>query len=69
MSTPTDDSIRKISECLGKLLAWFGVQCLRAWLLSLSVPLFFPSVALGFWEWVLVVLTVRFLFAKSTSES
>jgi hypothetical protein len=24
---------------------------------------------LGFWEWVLVVLTVRFLFAKSTSES
>jgi hypothetical protein len=33
------------------------------------VPLFFPSVALGFWEWVLVVLTVRFLFAKSTSES
>jgi hypothetical protein len=24
---------------------------------------------LGFREWVLVVLTVRFLFAKSTSES
>ena len=69
MSTPTDDSIRKISEFLGKLLGWFAAQCLRALLVSLCVPLFFPSVALGFWEWVLVVLTVRFLFAEPTSES
>ena len=69
MPTTTDDSIRQISEFLGKLLAWFCVQCLRAWLLSLSVSLLFPSVVLGFWQWVLVVLTVRFLFADTTSES
>ena len=67
MSTSTDDSISKISEFLGKLLAWFGVQCLRAWLLSLSVALLFPGIALGFWQWVLIVLTVRFLFVDFAS--
>ena len=67
MPTTTDDSIRKISEFLGKLLAWFGVQCLRAWLLSLSVPLLFPGVVLGFWQWFLVALTVRLLVVSTKS--
>jgi len=61
MSTTEDDALTKASEFLAKLLTWFGAQCFRAWLLSVAAGLLFPGIALGFWQWVVVVIAVRFL--------
>lgn len=42
----------------------FGLVCARAWLLSLTVALFAPAIVLTFWQWFLVVVTIRFIFAN-----
>lgn len=54
---------------LGACAIELGLACLRAWLLSVVVALFVPTIALGFWEWVLVVTTVRFIFAGLNSST
>jgi hypothetical protein len=46
----------------------FGLACARAWLLSLVVALFAPAIVLTFWQWLLVVLTIRFIFANLNSS-
>jgi hypothetical protein len=46
----------------------FGLACARAWLLSLVVALFAPAIALTFWQWFLVVVTIRFIFANLDSS-
>ena len=46
----------------------FGLACARAWLLSLVVALFTPAIVLTFWQWLLVVLTIRFIFANLNSS-
>jgi hypothetical protein len=46
----------------------FGLACARAWLLSLAVALFAPTIALTFWQWFLVVVTIRFIFANLDSS-
>jgi hypothetical protein len=46
----------------------FGLSCARAWLLSLVVALFAPAIVLTFWQWVLVVVTIRFIFANLDSS-
>ena len=61
LSPTTEDFIQTASKIGGQLLASFGLLCLRAWLLSICVGLFFPSFVLGFWQWVLVTLTFRLI--------
>jgi hypothetical protein len=61
LSPTTEDPIKTISGICGQLLASFGFLCLRAWLLSICVGLFFPSFVLGFWQWVLVMFAFRFI--------
>jgi len=46
----------------------FGLACARAWLLSVVVALFAPAIVLTFWQWLLVVLTIRFIFANLNSS-
>ena len=46
----------------------FGLSCARAWLLSLVVALFAPAIALTFWQWLLVVVTIRFIFTNLDSS-
>jgi hypothetical protein len=46
----------------------FGLSCARAWLLSLVVALFAPAIALTFWQWFLVVVTIRFIFSNLDSS-
>ena len=62
----TDDLIKDFSKITGAMLAAFGFICLRAWLVSICVGLFFPGFALGFWNWVLVVATFRFVIATDS---
>ena len=54
---------------LGACAIELGLACLRAWLLSVVVALLVPTIALSFWEWVLVVTTVRFIFAGLNSST
>jgi hypothetical protein len=35
--------------------------CLRSWLLSICVGWIFPGFILGFWQWVLIAITIRML--------
>ena len=64
---------KELAEIAGALLGAcaieLGLACLRAWLLSVVVALFVPTIALGFWEWVLVVTTVRLIFAGLNSSA
>jgi lysylphosphatidylglycerol synthetase-like protein (DUF2156 family) len=46
----------------------FGLSCARAWLLSLVVALFAPAIVLTFWQWFLVVVTIRFMFTNLDSS-
>ena len=54
---------------LGACAIELGLACLRAWLLSVVVALLVPTIALSFWEWVLVVTTVRFIFTGLNSST
>jgi hypothetical protein len=42
--------------------------CLRAWLVSICAGLLIPGFVLGFWNWVLIVATFRFLIATDKAE-
>ena len=61
----TSSSIEDFAAVAGAIAALFaiefGLSCARAWLLSLVVALFAPAIVLNFWQWVLVVVTIRFV--------
>lgn len=62
LSKTTEDFLRDIGKLLGSLAWQFGFDCLRAWLVGMSAASLAPSLALGFWQWLLIVVTVRLLF-------
>jgi hypothetical protein len=68
----TNSSIKDFAVVTGAVVAptaiEFGLSCVRAWLLSLVVALFAPAIVLTFWQWLLVVLTIRFTFANLDSS-
>lgn len=68
LTKATDDLLKDISKIAGALLAAFGMLCLRAWLVSICAGLLIPGFVLGFWNWVLVVATFRFLIATDKAE-
>lgn len=61
LTKATDDLIKDFSKIAGAVLAYFGFICLRAWLVSICAGFLFPAFFLGFWQWVLIVATFRFL--------
>ena len=69
ISPTTEDFIKTASKIGGQLLASFGLLCLRAWLLSICVGLFFPSFVLGFWQWVLVMFAFRFIICFDNDKN
>jgi hypothetical protein len=62
MNKDIENSLIAIGAIMGALAIELGLSCARAWLLSLVVALFAPTIVLGFWQWVLVVVTIRFVF-------
>jgi hypothetical protein len=68
----TSSSIEDFAAAAGAIAALFaiefGLSCARAWLLSLVVALFAPAIVLTFWQWFLVVVTIRFIFANLDSS-
>ena len=64
----TDDLLKDLSKTVAVLLVEFGVLCLRAWLVSVCAGLFFPAFSLGFWDWMLVVVTFRLLISREKAE-
>jgi hypothetical protein len=68
LTKATDDLLKDISKTAAVLLVAFGMLCLRAWLVSICSGLLFPGFVLGFWNWVLVVATFRFLIATDKAE-
>jgi hypothetical protein len=59
--TNSDDTAEKLGKLTGLALSVFLINCLRAWLLSLCAAIFFPSFALGFWQWWLLAYTFRLM--------
>jgi hypothetical protein len=56
---------KSAAEALGSLagiaLASFAIYCLRAYLLGICCSMFFPSLVLSFWQWLLIAFTFRAL--------
>lgn len=68
LTKATDDLLKDISKTAAVLLVAFGMLCLRAWLVSICIGLLIPGFVLGFWNWVLIVATFRFLIATDKAE-
>ena len=68
MTDSTEKIIAGIGFIAGAIAIEFGLSCARAWLLSLVVALFAPAIVLTFWQWLLVVVTIRFMFANLDSS-
>jgi len=66
--TKTDTPTEKLGALTGLAVSAFIMSCLRGWLLSLCAAFFFPTFALGFWQWVLVAFTFR-LFVSGPSSN
>jgi len=68
----TTNNFNQLAESLGELagvcIAEFALLCLRAWLVSICASFFAPSFVLGFWEWALVVVTLRFCIRFTSSN-
>jgi hypothetical protein len=61
MNKDIENTLTAIGAIAGSITVELGVACARAWLLSLVVALFAPAIVLSFWQWVLVVVTIRFV--------
>ena len=68
MTDSTEKIITGIGLIAGAIAIEFGLACARAWLLSLVVALFAPAIVLTFWQWLLVVVTIRFIFSNLDSS-
>lgn len=68
MNKDIENTARVFGALAGAFAISLGVDCARAWLLSLVVALFAPTIALGFWQWVLVVVTIRFVLIDLRSS-
>ena len=66
--SPIEDFATATGAVAGAAAIEFGLACARAWLLSLVVALFAPTIVLTFWQWFLVVVTIRFIFANLDSS-
>ena len=68
MTDGTEKIITAIGLIAGAIAIELGLACARAWLLSLVVALFAPAIVLTFWQWFLVVVTIRFMFTNLDSS-
>jgi len=68
MNKDIENTLTAIGAIAGLITVELGVACARAWLLSLAVALFAPAIVLNFWQWVLVVVTIRFMFTNLDSS-
>ena len=67
-SSPIEDFAAAAGAIAALFAIEFGLSCARAWLLSLVVALFAHAIVLTFWQWFLVVVTIRFIFANLDSS-
>jgi hypothetical protein len=58
-----------IGATVGVIVYEAGITCLRAWLLGIAVGLFVPSVVLTFWQWIIVTIAIRLMFANTVFTS
>lgn len=68
MNKDIENTLIAIGAIAGSIAVELGVACARAWLLSLVVALFAPAIVLTFWQWLLVVVTIRFMFTNLDSS-
>ena len=68
MNKDIENTLIAIGAIAGSIAVELGVACARAWLLSLAVTLFAPAIVLSFWQWVLVVVTIRFVLIDLNSS-
>ena len=68
MNKDIENTLIAIGAIAGSIAVEVGLACARAWLLSLAVALFAPAIVLSFWQWVLVVVTIRFVLIDLNSS-
>ena len=68
MTDGLEKIITGIGLITGAIAIELGLACARAWLLSSVVALFAPAIVLTFWQWLLVVVTIRFMFTNLDSS-
>ena len=68
MNKDIENTAIAIGAIAGSIAVELGISCLRAWLLSLVVALFAPTIVLTLWQWLLVVVTIRCIFSNLDSS-
>lgn len=66
--TVSDDTAAKLGRLVGLGISAFLLTSLRAWMLSLCAAILFPTFALGFWQWWLLVFTFRLMTAPERAS-
>lgn len=51
-------------QLVGEVLGALTITLLVAWLVSLSCSWLFPMLVLPYWKWLVITLTIQFLFKK-----
>lgn len=68
MNKDIENTLTAIGAIAGLIAIELGLACVYAWPLSLVVALFTPAIVLTFWQWVLVVVTIRCIFSNLDSS-
>jgi len=55
---------KSTDQLLAEVLGAITVTLIVAWLVSLSCSWLFPMLVLPYWKWLVITLTIQFLFKK-----
>ena len=62
-----DAFIKTLSNIVAAVIVDFALLCLRTWLLTICMSFVLPNFTLNFWNWMLIVFTVRSILVPANS--
>lgn len=62
-----DAFIKTLSNIVATVVADFALLCLRTWLLTICMSFVLPNFTLNFWNWMLIVFTIRSILVPANS--
>ena len=62
-----DAFIKTLSNIAATIVVDFALLCLRTWLLTICMNFVLPSFTLNFWNWMLIVFTIRSILVPAKS--
>lgn len=63
-----ENETKSVSRFIGITLAIVAAIALQAWLVQMSVSFIWPFVVIPFWQWMVIVFTLRSLCAPLIND-